>query len=146
EVPGLFGDEARARRLDRAISAIAGVTGVRADPRTGRVLILLSGGDAAALVREAARAEADPLGAPAPSVRRTLARWRDLARGALRVVRRGMRRAEGELPEGGEEAEPAPPFHAWEVPEVARELGVDPAIGLDDAEAGRRLRAWGPNV
>jgi len=45
--------------------------------------------------------------------------------------------------------DPAPPpvaWHALETAEVAARLGVDPAYGLDETEAARRLAADGPNA
>jgi Ca2+-transporting ATPase len=44
EVPGLLGDELLARRLERSVSRRDGVAAVRADPRSGRVLITYHAG------------------------------------------------------------------------------------------------------
>ncbi|MCG8467959.1 MAG: cation-transporting P-type ATPase [Gemmatimonadetes bacterium] len=38
-----------------------------------------------------------------------------------------------------------PPWHGYEIPRVAALLDSDPRAGLSDAEAGRRLEAWGAN-
>src|SRR3990172_8592829 len=37
------------------------------------------------------------------------------------------------------------PWHALSTAEIAAALGVDPAAGLSDAEARRRLAEWGRN-
>src|SRR5687768_10071867 len=42
-------------------------------------------------------------------------------------------------------AEPSSVWHSVDAATVARTLGVDPARGLDAAEAGRRLADHGPN-
>src|SRR5512141_1919876 len=36
--------------------------------------------------------------------------------------------------------------HSIEAPHVARELRVDPTIGLTEEEVAKRRREWGPNV
>ncbi len=39
----------------------------------------------------------------------------------------------------------SPPWHTQSVDRAAEQLGVDPTIGLDEAEALRRLQEYGPN-
>ncbi len=68
--------------------------------------------------------------------------------GALRVAEVELRRRAngGRTAPEDVDVRIGPPFHAWEAPRVARELGVDPAIGLDPAEVEARRLAHGPNV
>ena len=47
------------------------------------------------------------------------------------------------MPTGGSTSETNP--HAMEVAEVARQLGVEPELGLSATEAAERLRSHGPN-
>jgi P-type Ca2+ transporter type 2C len=62
--------------------------------------------------------------------------------------RRGEEQRSRALGDGqeAEEAPAEPAYHALCRNEIARELGVDPAFGLDDAAVGERLLARGPNV
>jgi Ca2+-transporting ATPase len=143
EVAGLFGDEARARRLERRLAALPGVHEARASARSGRVLLRVDR-DREADARAVIAAEADPLGAEAPSPRRLLS-W---AQGALAGMARVLR---AELAPDRAVAAAAPDaeaiaFSALTVADAAAELGVDPAVGLDEATVERRAREHGRNV
>jgi Ca2+-transporting ATPase len=87
--------------------------------------------------RSAAELEQDT----AALLRSALHRVVDVARAELR------RRANGGQPTDPASTQPAgPPFHAWGIDRVVQELGVDPAVGLDVAEAEARRLVYGPNV
>jgi Ca2+-transporting ATPase len=150
-VQGLFGDEARARRIERRLAAAPGVLEAHASARSGRVLLRLAGAHADRR-EEAARAalgvEADPMGPEAPSFDRVAARVRAILGGARHTAEAELRRRAngGHTAPEDEEARSGPPFHAWEADRVARELGVDRRVGLDPAEVEARLLAYGPNV
>ncbi|WP_438019507.1 cation-transporting P-type ATPase [Sorangium sp. So ce315] len=159
EVAGLFGDPARAARIERDLAAIPGVLSARASARTGRVLVRLQGG-AAEAVAAVLGARAVPGAPPPPSARRAARAVADGV-GALVRAARGRARREGAAGEGAAgEGAPGPGrrggegegrfaaadgAHAEEASEVARALGVDPRAGLGAAEAERRLRDVGPN-
>ncbi|WP_437727256.1 cation-translocating P-type ATPase [Sorangium sp. So ce861] len=164
EVAGLFGDGARAARIERELAAVPGVASARASARTGRVLVRVRE-DAAHLAAVVLAAHAVPGAPPPPSARRAALALAEgvgaLVRGACRRLRR---EGSAERERGGGAAwaargERAPAArgdlhgraaavrraHAEDASEVARALGVDPAAGLGAAEALRRLRAVGPN-
>ncbi|MGK4006122.1 cation-transporting P-type ATPase [Sorangium sp. So ce1036] len=169
EVAGLFGDPARAARIERDLAAIPGVLSARASARTGRVLVRLPE-CAAEAARAVLRAHAVPGAPPPPSARRLALTVAQGVRGLLRGARRraapagaarderparqalaGGRagRAHAAAParvRGGRAERVEETAHAAEAPEVARSLDVDPAVGLGAAEAERRLREVGPNV
>ncbi|WP_437783894.1 cation-translocating P-type ATPase [Sorangium sp. So ce1097] len=154
EVAGLFGDPARAARIERDLAAVPGVLSARASARTGRVLVRLQD-DAAEAVAAVLGARAVPGAPPPPSARRAARAVADGV-GALVRAARGRARREGAAGEGaagpgrrggdGEGRFAADDgAHAEEASEVARALGVDPRAGLGAAEAERRLRDVGPN-
>ncbi|WP_437489932.1 cation-transporting P-type ATPase [Sorangium sp. So ce1014] len=163
EVGGLFGDPARAARIERDLAAIPGVVSARASARTGRVLVLLRE-DAAEASATALAAHAVAGAPPPPSARRAALAVAEgvssLVRGAYRRVRREGAPAErgrrsgrapaerdGRAPaeRDGEGAAAPHRAHAEDVSEVARALGVDLTAGLGADEAQRRLRDVGPN-
>ena len=84
----------------------------------------------------------------APLLGRAAGRVRAAVDGAIHVARAELRRRAngGHTAPVDEEAREGPPHHAWEPERVARELGVDPAVGLDAAEAEARRLAHGPNA
>jgi Ca2+-transporting ATPase len=144
EVPGLFDDPARARRIERAVLAIAGVCDVRANEHSGTVLCLFD------VPSPSARAEvltvlgrlSDPDAPPPPSLRGLLAS----AYGAVReTIEKNAVALRGPSPEGEAERAAQRAWHAIEAEEVARAFNVDPARGLEATEAHRVLRAVGPN-
>jgi Ca2+-transporting ATPase len=141
EVPGLFGDEARARRLEQRLRRTAGVRLASASARTGRALIVLDAARDDAEVRAVLAAEADPYGSEPPSATRLAQR----ASRAARALTADIGRARGAVVESTEEAADEA-YHARSADEVAAELGVDPSIGLDGAEAEKRARERGRNV
>ncbi|MFT3769969.1 MAG: HAD-IC family P-type ATPase [Minicystis sp.] len=145
EVGGLFGDEARARRIEQRLRAIPGVRKVEASPRTGRVLIRADGARAETEARAVIAEETDLLGGEAPSTRRLIGRSLRSAVATGRALIKEARRANG----GSDEAEPDRDrlaFHALRVSDVTAELSVDPAVGLDEATAERRAHEHGRNV
>jgi P-type Ca2+ transporter type 2C len=149
EVPGLFGDEARARRLEQRLRGLEGVLSAHASARTGRALLELgAGAGVLSRARETLAAEIDLAGPEAPSLGKVAARLRAGVAGLVRTSETELRRrANGGRTAPEDEAAPSlPAFHAWEAERVARELGVDPARGLDPEEAEARLQALGPNV
>jgi Ca2+-transporting ATPase len=146
EVPGLFGDAARARRLEARLAGLAGVEEVRASARTGRLLVRLTPAADVGSVRAAVAAESDSMGAEAPSSRRLARRALGAASRAARAVRASLRRAHGDAVPEAEEAEPEDAWHARAPEAVAAALVVDVGRGLDAAEAERRRRTAGPNV
>ncbi|WP_433935551.1 cation-translocating P-type ATPase [Sorangium cellulosum] len=151
EVAGLFGDPARAARIERDLAAIPGVASSRASARTGRVLVRLRE-DAAEAAAAVLGARAVPGAPPPPSARRAA---RALAEGAGALVRAARGRPVRALARDGAAVEDDPrarrapdgvhDAHAEDAREVARALGVDPRAGLGAAEAQRRLRDLGPN-
>ena len=141
EIPGLFGDEARARRLSQRLSALAGVRVAEASAYTGRALIVLDAEADPRALDAVIAAESDPHGPEPPSARRLARRAVDAAGALVREIGRARRGAEA-VPEPAEDRG----FHALGAEEVAAELGVDPAAGLDEAEATQRARAHGQNV
>ncbi|MGK3995431.1 cation-translocating P-type ATPase [Sorangium sp. So ce1024] len=153
EVAGLFGDPARAARIERELAAIPGVLSARASARTGRVLVRLQE-DAAEAAAAVLAARAVPGAPPPPSARRAARAVADGAGALVRAARArarrgGAERAAGHGRRGGEGegrfAAVHESAHAEEAREVARALGVDPRAGLGAAEAERRLRDVGPN-
>ncbi|WP_437638781.1 cation-translocating P-type ATPase [Sorangium sp. So ce854] len=169
EVAGLFGDPARAARIERDLAAIPGVLSARASARTGRVLVRLQS-DAAEAVAAVLGARAVPGAPPPPSARRAARAMADGVGALVRAARGRARRegaagggaaGEGAAGEGAAGEGAAGPgrrggegegrfaaahgAHAEEASEVARALGVDPRAGLGAAEAERRLRDVGPN-
>ncbi|WP_437817765.1 cation-translocating P-type ATPase [Sorangium sp. So ce1078] len=157
EVAGLFGDPARAARIERDLAAAPGVVSARASARTGRVLVRVRE-DAAEAPAAVLAAHAVPGAPPPPSARRAALA---AAEGVCALVRGAYRRARAAAPSGraaaarderapagqrdGEGAGAAHRAHAEEASEVARALGVDTAAGLGADEAQRRLREVGPN-
>ena len=146
EVPGLFGDVARAGRIEARLRALTGVEEARASAETGRVLVRLTSAADPVAVRAAIDAEADPMGPKAPSPGHLADRAVRAVKGAVRAVTTELRRANGEPPEEAEETQPEDLWHARSVETVVAELGVDLSRGLDRAEAERRRRTAGPNV
>ncbi|WP_437319850.1 cation-translocating P-type ATPase [Sorangium sp. So ce385] len=164
EVAGLFGDGARAARIERDLAAVPGVASARASARTGRVLVRVRE-DAAPLAAVVLAAHAVPGAPPPPSARRAALALAEGVGALVRGARRRLRReGAAERERGGGAAwaargERAPDArgdlhgraaavdraHAEDASEVARALGVDPAAGLGAAEALRRLREVGPN-
>ncbi|WP_437613939.1 cation-transporting P-type ATPase [Sorangium sp. So ce834] len=163
EVAGLFGDGARAARIERDLAAVPGVASARASARTGRVLVRVRE-DAAHLAAAVLAAHAVPGAPPPPSARRAALALAEgvgaLVRGACRRLRRegAAERERGGGAAWAARGERAPAVerdlygraavdraHAEDASEVARALGVDPAAGLTAAEALRRLREVGPN-
>ncbi|XXX80384.1 cation-transporting P-type ATPase [Sorangium sp. So ce134] len=155
EVAGLFGDPARAARIERDLAAAPGVESARASARTGRVLVRVRE-DAAGAAAAVLVAHAVPGAPPPPSARRAALAVVEgagaLVRGACRRLRRERGAAErdrrGERAPASQrdgDAAAARRAHAEDPGEVARALGVDPAAGLGAAEAQRRLREVGPN-
>ncbi|WP_437602181.1 cation-translocating P-type ATPase [Sorangium sp. So ce590] len=155
EVDGLFGDPARAARIERDLAAVPGVVSARASARTGRVLVLVRE-DAAEASAAALAAHAVVGAPPPPSARRAALAVAEgvssLVRGAYRRVRRegapaGRDRRSGRAPaeRDGEGAAAPHRAHAEDVGEVARALDVEPTAGLGADEAQRRLRDVGPN-
>ncbi|WP_437281317.1 cation-transporting P-type ATPase [Sorangium sp. So ce375] len=168
EVAGLFGDAARAARIERDLAAIPGVVSARASARTGRVLVRVREdvADAAALVLGV---NAVPGAPPPPSVRRAARAVLEGVGALVRSARRSAHPHDGEAggdarrawqartwgTEGAPAAQPGGESarrvdvvlcaHAEDPGEVARSLGVDPRGGLSAAEARRRLRELGPN-
>ncbi|APR79513.1 Lead, cadmium, zinc and mercury transporting ATPase [Minicystis rosea] len=145
EVAGLFGDEARARRIERRLRGIPGVREARASARTGRVLITLDAGYADAEARAVVADESDALGPEAPSARRIAMRSLRAAAGVAKALLAEGRRKNGDAVE----LEPGPAalaFHALDAADVAAELAVDPAVGLSATEAEQRARTQGRNV
>ncbi|WP_437970216.1 cation-transporting P-type ATPase [Sorangium sp. So ce260] len=161
EVAGLFGDPARAARIERDLAAIPGVVSARASARTGRVLVRVRE-DAAEAPAAVLAAHAVSGAPPPPSARRAALA---AAEGVCALVRGAYRRARAAAPSAraigraaaarderapagqrdGEGAGAVHRAHAEEASEVARALGVDPAAGLGADEAQRRLREVGPN-
>ena len=146
EVPGLFGDAPRARRIEARLRALPGVALARASERTGRALVVAGSARGADQARAAIAAEADPAGPEAPSIRRAIGSASRSIRRAVRFVRAAARESDGAAAPEAEEAPAEPAYHALCRNEIARELGVDPAFGLDDAAVAERLLARGPNV
>ena len=151
EVPGLFGDEARARRLEQSARRPRGrarrsrerAHGARADRarrRRGGGVARTRGARRGGRPRRPGGALRRPGGGADPGVDRGPRPHRP-----LRDPPPGERRAR-RTPRASDEARPRTPFHAWTPERVARELAVDPARGLDPAEADERRRAVGPNV
>ncbi|WP_437736526.1 HAD-IC family P-type ATPase [Sorangium sp. So ce1335] len=142
EVAGLFGDAARAARIERDLAAMPGVLEVRASARTGRVLVLLQR-DAAEAVDAALGAHAEAGAPPPPSARRAA---RAVAEGVGALVRAAGRRArrEGEAGEGtaGEGARPARAGG----PEPARAGGPEPARAVERMPARPVERMPAPPV
>ncbi|WP_437337610.1 cation-translocating P-type ATPase [Sorangium sp. So ce394] len=161
EVAGLFGDGARAARIERDLAAVPGVASARASARTGRVLVRVRE-DAAHLAAVVLAAYAVPGAPPPPSARRAALALAEGVGALVRGARRRLRRegaAERERGGGaawaargerapaarGEGAAAVDRAHAEDASEVARALGVDPPAGLGAVEALRRLREVGPN-
>jgi Ca2+-transporting ATPase len=145
-VSGLFGDDARARRIEEEVAALPGIREVRASARTGRVLVRLAPGTSAEDARAIAAAEGDPAGPAAPSVRGLLRRTARAAVNGARAVLSEIRQANGGAPVEPVAPRPEHAPHAQEADEVAADLDVDPDVGLGDAEAERRLRERGRNI
>jgi Ca2+-transporting ATPase len=149
EVPGLYGDEARGRRIEQRLAALAGVTEVTASARTGRILVRLDPFTRSEdEVTAAALAEADPDARAAPTVRGVIEGLRERASAAKEIVRREVRRREGggDAIEVREKDEDEVRFHALGAEEVARALEVNPALGLDAVVAEARRLEHGENV
>ena len=123
EVPGLAGHPALARRVELELRAHAGVEEVRADARSGRVLIRYAR-DGAFL----GKLERAPETATQPPSR-AFFHWPLTPFSA-----RGTRRAPGD----------PTPWHALSTDAVFKSLGAS-LKGLDSREAGRRLLADGTN-
>jgi Ca2+-transporting ATPase len=147
-VRGLFGDPIRARRLERALALVEGVCEVHASARTGRVLVRFGASGDGEQVRSAIEAEADPAGAEPPSIGRAGARIRAATHALIQTAGAELRRRSngGHAPVEDVEAQVDLAFHAREAAVVARELGVDPALGLPAHEAEARRVARGPKV
>ncbi|WP_235880187.1 cation-translocating P-type ATPase [Polyangium aurulentum] len=142
EVPGLFEDPARARRIERAVSAMAGVLEVRANHRTGTVLCVFDVPSPSLRVDvlTAIGRFSDPDAPPPPS----LSGLFSSVYGSVReTIKKEMARSAST--EGDDPSEAKSPWHAMEPEEVARAFRVDPARGLDTAEAYRIAHAVGPN-
>ncbi len=148
EVQGLFGDEARARRLEQSLLASQGVLEAHASARSGRVLLRLEDRSALPRARAAIAEEADPSGPQPPSVGRAAARIRAALERAVDVAGAELRRRanNGQAAPLDEDARRGPPYHAHPADRVAAELGVDVSSGLDPAEAEARGKVHGPNV
>jgi Ca2+-transporting ATPase len=147
-VPGLHGDDARARRLEHALEGRIGVARVKASPRTGRVLVLVSDDHATSAVRDAVDAETDPDARPPPSIARLRETLRKAGASALRTAEAELRRRHRvQTPIAEQERSPSSPaYHALSADEVASELGVDPHVGLEPQDADARRAVHGPNV
>lgn len=154
EVPGLFGESMKARKIERALSSMPGIQAARANEHSGRVLCLLDGDSSTELLESIGVAlrpfvEAD---APAPpswaqaQTKVALARsWLARAQKALTELptRQAARKSEkGE----GEQGRENPAWHALPIELVARTLRADLEKGLSEREAIQILRTAGPNV
>ncbi|WP_437535254.1 cation-transporting P-type ATPase [Sorangium sp. So ce726] len=99
EVAGLFGDAARAARIERDLAAIPGVVSARASARTGRVLVRV-GEDAADEAALVLGAHAVPGAPPPPSARRAARAMAEGVGALVRAARRYARPREGAAGEG----------------------------------------------
>ncbi|WP_437871067.1 HAD-IC family P-type ATPase [Sorangium sp. So ce363] len=99
EVAGLFGDAARAARIERDLAAIPGVVSARASARTGRVLVRV-GEDAADEAALVLGAYAVPGAPPPPSARRAVRAMAEGVGALVRAARRCARPREGAAGEG----------------------------------------------
>ncbi|WP_437977762.1 cation-transporting P-type ATPase [Sorangium sp. So ce295] len=109
EVAGLFGDAARAARIERDLAAIPGVVSARASARTGRVLVRV-GEDAADEAALVLGAHAVPGAPPPPSARRAV---RAMAEGVGALVRAARRCARPREGTAGEDERRAWQARAW---------------------------------
>jgi Ca2+-transporting ATPase len=143
EVPGLFGDDVLARRIERALRSIHGVRDAQANARTGTVLCQLDA--SSPVVRAEIMAAVTRLSEPDAGPPPTLGRLYDSVKGSLRdAVHRY--RVRGAAADGKDETPEGPPWHALPVTDVVRALGVDPARGLSTPDAHRVALRVGPNV
>jgi P-type Ca2+ transporter type 2C len=149
EVPGLGGDQPLARRIETYIAAQKGVEQVRADSRTGRVLICYS--PEADLVGSLVRFEPPP-GVVAPErstgtegryENGSSLTWRS-ALGSLRDLV-DVGRSRPQHPAAANLRPDMPLWHALTSDEVFARTSSG-ADGLTDAEAGLRLSTIGPNA
>ena len=141
-MPGLFGDEGRARKIEERLAALPEVTAAAASARTGRALIELRPGAIDDAARRVIADEADPEGREPPSAARIARSAARAVRGSLRSIRVAARR-NGEA--HADEVEPTPAYLHRSSDDVAAELGVDPSEGLDAASALERASAGGRN-
>ncbi|WP_437592549.1 HAD-IC family P-type ATPase [Sorangium sp. So ce1000] len=94
EVAGLFGDAARAARIERDLATISGVVSARASARTGRVLVRVRE-DAADAAARVLGAHAVPGAPPPPSARRAARAVAERVGTLVRAARRYARPREG---------------------------------------------------
>ncbi|MDI1445372.1 cation-transporting P-type ATPase [Polyangium sp. 6x1] len=142
EVAGLFGEPVRARRIERALGELPGVSEARANEHTGTVLCVLAPN------AETTRAEVlsilaeheDSQGPPPPS----LSRIAESAAASMRDMIRAYG-ANGSA-DDDDDTTPATPWHAHSIEELTQAFSVDLQRGLAATEAYRILREVGPNV
>lgn len=141
-LPGLFGDDLRESRVQRDLARVPGVIDVRANARTGRVLLIVSGDALPPEARAALDALALPEAPAPPSLRGALRGALGLAGG---LVRHARARVRGDEAPGAVELDHGPAWHALPAEEVVRVLHADPRAGLTTAAARQELRRVGPN-
>jgi len=150
EVPGLFGERAKARQIEQALSAIDGIREVRANEHSGTVLRVFD--RAPADVRSVASVALTPFVDNDAGAAPSWSHFKDVAKRAgeslagvyqtlARVVpgRTAVREANG----NGKEA---PAWHAMPADMVARMHSADLEQGLTSSEAEEIARRVGPNV
>ncbi|WP_338046296.1 cation-transporting P-type ATPase [Polyangium spumosum] len=142
EVAGLFGEPVRARRIERALGELPGVTAARANEHTGTVLCVLAPNapTTRAEVLSILAEHEDSQAPPPPSLSRVVENAAASVRDVLRAYNTN----------GGVEDEvdvtPTTPWHARSIEELTQAFSVDLEGGLATAEAHRILREVGPNV
>lgn len=146
EVPGLFGDDRRAKTITQNLRHIEGVLDVRPNPATGRVLLHLQSNDVGTIkaIECQLSSLADPFADQPPSLTRTT---RDLRKTITRhVTLWNNRDKHAKHGSSGEVHFAEPMWHSLSIDEVLAHFRVCPLTGLDDAQVDRLRHEFGRNV
>jgi Ca2+-transporting ATPase len=147
-VGGLLGSTKQQARIERALAKLPFVCEVKANPKSGRVLVRLDrpwGEVGDEIERVIGELEG---GAPMPPTAGDAVRW--LQQRAKSVAKEAARALRGEdsveTAGGGGGATGPAKVYAIEANEAANRLGADPKRGLTTEQAQERLGAYGPNL
>jgi Ca2+-transporting ATPase len=148
EVPGLLGNAARARHVEQRIQALPGVTRVRANVRSGRVLITtnLTVAEIRPDLERALRELSDPSAPPPPTLGRLATEVAVRAKRWTKDIASHVRRAADGTMEPAGDHRLERPWHAIAADVVVSELDTNAKNGLTVKAAAERLRLYGANL